>query len=192
MKYLRELIHELNRKICPHLDGKETYGIHNLVKQVRRGSAQQAELLNVDMLNCPVVIDDKYQTLIYHRLDRISGDKIDGRGRGNNYRLNAQLLMIVCTTSDTLHDLLLFLLMEQANIEYSSSSFDHNRIIQQETGRRELNIDRPLFQINYTLTTMAERCLPDCNHIHQPIQLPGCVSGNCILANTGEPILADP
>jgi len=160
MQHLRNLVYETNLAIAARL--KETARLNGLVRQVRRQTDGGTEITLLDNLNNPVIIDDRWSINLWHRVTEIQSEQLTGQGRGNKYRFDAQMLLICSATRETTHDVLVFILTKQKNIVYKSSDFDAASIIRQETGKNDVNIDKPLFQINYTLSYLSEKCFEEC------------------------------
>lgn len=160
MQYLRPLVNAINEAIALRL--KETARLNGLVRQVVRQREGQAEITAIDNLNNPVVIDDRFAINLWHRVTVIESEPLVGQGRGNKYRFDAKMLLICSSKREITHDVLVFVLSKQKDVTYTSSDFDISRIIRQETGRNDVNIENALFQIQYTLSYLSEKCFEDC------------------------------
>ena|SRR4028118_1693153 len=160
MQHLRNLVKEINQTIAGRLN--ETARLNGLVRQVRRQKEGTTEYTNLDRAGNPVVFDDRWNITLYHRLVTIGGDQITGRGKGNRYKFEARMLLLCSAKQETTHDQVVMLLAGMRNVNYVSSDFNIDRIIRQETGGNSVNIERSLFQIEYTLSYLSDNCFDDC------------------------------
>ncbi len=160
MYYLRAPIAALNATICARVkDSSQVFGI---VKQIRREQDKVVELITVDENNTPVSIDNRYSVTLYHKINKINSKPIGGRGKHTTYQLEADMSIICSAKNEVVHDVLLLILSREKNIVYAGSDFDFAKIIRQETGKRDVNFENCLFQIDYTITHQSDRCLDEC------------------------------
>ncbi|MES2731725.1 MAG: hypothetical protein V4714_08255 [Bacteroidota bacterium] len=160
MNYLRAPVSVINSLICARL--KDTSQVFGIVKQIRREKDKVVELITVDENNNPVSIDDRYFITIYHKINKINSKAIGGRGKHTTYQLEAEMSLICSSKTEVVHDILLLILSGQKNITYSGSDFDFTKIIRQETGKRDINHENSLFQIDYSIFHQSDRCLDEC------------------------------
>lgn len=160
MIHLRTLVNALNQAIALRI--KETAKLNGLVRPIKRQKDGSLEIINVDNLNNPVVIDDRYSINLWHRVLVIDSEQLTGQGRGNKYRFDAKMILVCSSKREITHDVLLFVLTKQLNVSYISSDFDATKIIRQETGKNDLNIETSIFQINYTLSYLSTTCFDEC------------------------------
>lgn len=184
MNYLRAPIAVINALICARL--KDTSQVFGIVKQIRREVDKVVEIITVDENNNPVSIDDRYFVTLYHKINKITPKVIGGRGKGTVYQFDAEMSIICSSKNEVVHDILLLILSREKNVEYNGSDFDFAKIIRQETGKRDVNHENSLFQIDYTITHISSRCLDEC--AMNDLLTASVTAHDCIETSQGEPL----
>ena len=184
MQYLRPLVNAINEAIALRI--KETARLNGLVRQVVRQREGQSEITPIDNLNNPVAIDDRWNITLWHRVTGIESEALTGQGRGNKYLYNAKMLLVCSSKREITHDVLVFVLSKLKNVTYQSSDFDASRIIRQETGKSDLNIEQCLFTIEYVLSALSDKCFDEC----EVVPLASTGTSDCIQVTQGGVIQA--
>jgi hypothetical protein len=110
-----------------------------------------------------VIIDDIFKSFFYHKLDKIDLIK-DTRnpGKKNTYQANVSIDLVCYSELQGFDEHVLSRLGNVKLLTINSVDYDSQKIIAQETAKKDFDFHKYLFVVNYQILYKTENCYEAC------------------------------
>jgi hypothetical protein len=149
-----QLIDELNKTI--------KVVSNSFLAGIVRTTEKSGERINYDKDSNPIVFDDRYDMFSYHKVLDEQYDEIQSRGKFKTYVVTANINLIIYGTSRELPDNIVAEMSKLKDVTVKKVDHDSLKIFRQETSKKDFDLSKYIFMVNYDLRYRSSECTNTC------------------------------